>query len=264
MTTQDTSSLPSDHQEEPGQPQRSMDRDEQLKSTSNEYSSKKTRIEKFSLISQGIGALATPLTIVFAIISLIVSVNQFKMQQAASTMQSLDQQHQATLVGYLDDMSNFLLVNKLSASKRGDEVQELAQARTYEAVRNLDGTRKGTLVRFLWEAGLINGMTPIISLSGADLSGAILDGDLSGANFCVSRGTVIKNCVATKNDINLSGANLIGADLSGASLSDADLQGATYNTYPMNVTDAQGNSETLGPTQWPQGFDPKGAICVDC
>lgn len=273
MTTQDTPSQPSD-QDTPNQPQgfkpqrngkgtEEVNSDAQLKSTSKAFSPEKTRLEKFSLLGQGIGALVTSLTVIVTILGLYLSVSQFDAQQKASAMQSLDQQRQATLNGYLDNMSNSLLVYNLSASKPGDEVRVLAQAQTYEAVRNLDGTRKGTLIRFLWEAGLINGAKPIISLSGADLSGIILGGDLSGASFCVD--IVIKNCVAN-NNVNLSEAILNGANLSGAILSGADLRGATYNTKPMQVTDAQGNSVTLEPTQWPQGFDLKNAevICVDC
>jgi len=59
----------------------------------------------------------------------------------------------------------------------------------------------------------------------------------------------------------LQGANLSGADLNGALL-----QGARYNTNTIQVKDVHGNTLTLKPTQWPQGFDPKaaGAICDDC
>ncbi|HEY6286785.1 MAG TPA: pentapeptide repeat-containing protein [Ktedonobacteraceae bacterium] len=237
--------------------------DGNLTKNTEEHQPGTTGWDKASVIIQGIGALV----IVFSIITLILGVNQFKTQQSDSAMQTQDQEYQATLVGYLDAMSNLLLVHDLSASQPVDEVRVLAQSRTYEAVRNLDGSRKGTLVRFLWEAGLINinGMPPIsrpiISLNGADLRDTDLSGiDLSSASYCVSRAIVI-NCAATKNNIDLSDANLSGAILSGA-----DLQGATYNTIQMIVNDAQGNPLTLEPTQWPQGFDPKaaGAICIDC
>src|SRR5215469_18709918 len=131
-----------------------------LSKVSGESPPENPRLGKFSLISQGISALATPLTIIGAIIGLLVSVNQFKTQQmnsaqmqatqvAASAAQELDQQRQATLD-------------------------------TYAAVRNLDGNRKGILVRFLLTAGLISVSKPMISMSDADLSGAkFTNADLS-------------------------------------------------------------------------------------
>lgn len=203
--------------------------DGNLTKNTEEHQPGKTGWDKASVIIQGIGALA----IVVSIVTLLVGVNQFKTQQldsahmqatqvAVSAMQSRDQQRQATLDGYLNDMSNWLLLYHLSTSNPRDEVRVLAQSRTYEAVRNLDGARKGTLVRFLWEAGLINGIPPIINLSGADLRDTILGGDLSGLSFCANS----SGCAAAQNDVNLSGADLIRANLSGAILSGADLSGA--------------------------------------
>lgn len=327
--------------------------------------------------------LGTPLTILLAVSGLIWGVYQFNAQQVASTQmqtaqeaasaaQALDQQRQTVLDTYLDRMSDLLLTYHLSASKPGDEVRALAQARTYTALRNLDGSRKGTLVRFLWGAELINGLQPIISMLDADLSGAIIsEADMSGINLsgailgcsnpsgkkgcadlsrsrlcgfglsgqkvcadlsgailagtdmsgdfldcadassgrqgcadlskaylCGTRLTLEKGCAdlngAYLDGANLSGATLCGvslngqqscADLSGADLSGADLSGAIlceagldgqkicadlsgayYNTKPFRYTDPEGFQITVGPTQWPEGFDPKsaGAKCSPC
>jgi len=231
------------------------------------------RRSKFRLLRH-IGSVGKTIAIVVSIATLIVGGIEFYIQQQQAQQQALDQEHQATLDGYLDDMSNLLLMSGLRTAKQGSEVQVLTQARTYEAVRNLDGARKGTLVRFLWEAGLLNGSQSIISLNGADLSSTDLSGtnvsstNASGISSCAS---ITENCAAAQNDVNLSdailsGANLSGANLSGANLSGVNLLGATYNTKPMQVKDAQGNSVTLGPTQWPQGFNPQveRATCLDC
>lgn len=163
--------------------------------------------------------------VIVSIVALAVGVYQFKAQQmqsaqmqatqvAASATQILDQEHQATLVGYLDDMSNLLLVYHLGAPNSTNEVRALEVARTFTAIRNLDGVRKGTLIRFLWAAQLINGQQPIISLTSADLNGAIFThANLIGAN--------------------LSNAHLSRADLSGADLSDATLIGADLSFAPL-------------------------------
>jgi uncharacterized protein YjbI with pentapeptide repeats len=179
---------------------------------------------------------ATPISIFLATVGFIFSVYQFTSQQAAnvaqqaaSQAQALDQQRQTTLSSYLDDMSSLLLTYGLGTAKPGSSVLALATARTDTALRNLDGNRKGTLVRFLWEANLINNRHPVIDLFEVNLSSAVFAGanlyqvklstdNLSRANFAY----------AVLNDANLSQAdleqaNLHGADLRGADLSQANL-----------------------------------------
>ena len=102
-------------------------------------------------------------------------------------------------------------------SQPGDETRSVARARTLAALKNLNGPRKGILLQFLYEGGLINNQqssdkiqNPIIDLSGADLSDASL------------RNTTLRNA-------DLSNANLSGADLSGAVLIDANLNAANLN-----------------------------------
>jgi hypothetical protein len=258
----------------------------QLSKVSAEHPPRKTLQDWLQLVLLVIGAIAVPA-------SILVGVWQFTTQQktsaqmqatqvAASAAQTLDQQRQATLVGYLDEMSNLLLMHDLQTAKQGSPVLAIAQARTYTALQNLDGTRKGTLIRFLRLANLINWPKPIIimalaDLSGADLSGADLSGaDLSGADLSGAdlrdaflHGADLSSAALIGADLSgadLSKAKLFGANLIGARLSAADLHGATYNTKTVQVKDALGNLFTFEPTQWPRGFDPKvaGAICNDC
>jgi hypothetical protein len=155
------------------------------------------------VIVQAIGASA----IIVSLLGLYLGVHQFNEQQQSTAAQNLDQQRQATLSGYLDDMSALVLQYKLSSPKSGAAVRAIAVARTLTAVRNLDGDRKGTLIRYLWEADLIIGPHPILDLSGADLNEAVFAG-------------------AVLNQINLSGLLLNGADLLGAHLDGADLAGS--------------------------------------
>jgi hypothetical protein len=102
---------------------------------------------------------------------------------------------------YLDQMGGLLLNWGLrDVEDRESEVRRLARARTLTVVQTLGPGRKRSLLQFLWEADLIRGERPIISLYGADLSNA----DLSNMNLILT---------------NLVGANLRGANLSGSSLS---------------------------------------------
>jgi hypothetical protein len=105
---------------------------------------------------------------------------------------------------YLDRMSELLLDQNLHDPKAGSGVRELARAQTLTALRSLDPFRKGVLVQFLYESGLISNEHPVVDLTGADLS-----------NVDLSR--------VTLSNANLSGANLSGANLFGANLSNATL-----------------------------------------
>jgi uncharacterized protein YjbI with pentapeptide repeats len=155
------------------------------------------------------------------------------------------------LQDYLDQMGN-LLLNKdrpLRQSKEGDEVRTLARARTVTVLERMDPSRKGQIVQFLSEAGLVQRVEgePIISLDeanleGADLGGAdlfdanlldayLLDAYLEGADLRGAdlRGAYLEGADledADLYDANLEGANLEGADLEDAYLEGADLEGA--------------------------------------
>jgi hypothetical protein len=173
----------------------------------------KTSWDRLLLSVQVVGAFAIPLSI----IALIIGVWQFNAQQISDRQKTADQQkaefqnlkdqqQQTTLETYLDRMSDLLFVQHLDTSQQGDEVRQVARARTLAALQNLNPVRKAILLQFLYKSGLIDTSSvpyrhtvayPIIYLLGADLSSAILGyANLYGAN--------------------LQGANLQGADLSGA------------------------------------------------
>lgn len=287
-------------------------------------------LDKSVQVAQLLGTLAVLGTLIFGVIQFNSNQEQSNEQQQENAAQLLDEQHQATLSGYLDDMSALVLQYNLTNSQVGAPVRAIAVARTDTAVRSLDGARKGTLIRYLWEANLIKEPEPVVTLFQVNLSGAIftgsnlsqadlstndlidanfananpngvnLDGaDLSGANLSAAnlscfkgsgsggisgailnpRSIVTVICTPSADPslganlvgADLSGADvrdadLIGADLSGADLSGAEIEGAMYNSKPIPLTDAQGNTLTVGATQWPKGFNPAagGATCVDC
>jgi uncharacterized protein YjbI with pentapeptide repeats len=183
--------------------------------------------------------LGTPLTILISVLGFLWGVYQFNAQQSATTQmqatqvaltqaQALDQRRQTTLDTYFDRMQDLFLAkpDEFKAYKQGDEYQALAVARTWTALRNLDGMRKATLIRFLWEAKLINGPQPIISLNSANLL---------GANF--NRATLIG---ANLSGALLAGANFVDADLRGANLSDAYLTCGELDRGEKVCTDLRG------------------------
>jgi uncharacterized protein YjbI with pentapeptide repeats len=182
-----------------------------------------------------------------------------------------DRLREAALQGYLDKMTELLLEKELRTSKEEDEVRAVARARTLTALRQLDGARKGTLLRFLYEADLINKDGAIIGLHLADLSGARLSGadlhmaDLSRTNLGGAdlRGTHLLG--ADLNEADLSEADLNWANLSGANLSEADLRGAFLFRIKLSgatLSGAKLRGAALGKitcddnTIWPDNFTP--------
>jgi hypothetical protein len=155
---------------------------------------------------------------------------QQKLQLAVEDQRAQD----AALQAYLDQMSQLLIDEKLRRDTRGDVV---ARARTLTILGRLDdGGRKGSILQFLYEAGLIFKDNPLLSLSGADLS----DVDLSRASLRwadrlewsldEATGETFTFKVKTPSTsvdlsrVNLSEAYLSGARLPGVNLSEANLQ----------------------------------------
>ncbi len=184
-----------------------------------------------------------------------------------------DRSREAALQTYLDRMTE-LIEKGLAESGPDDPRRSIARARTLTVLRQLDGERKGLLLRFLHESDLIE-EEAIVDLSGADLSRALLSGanlggtslyraNLSGANLI--RVALIRAglSVANLNEANLSKANLSEADLTDAELNSADLSGADLNGAVLrranlsgaylreadltwaNLSGAQVSSEQLG------------------
>jgi hypothetical protein len=129
----------------------------------------------------------------------------------------------AALQAYLDEMSSLLLtVGSLRESEEGSEERTLARARTITVLERLDPQRKTEVLQFLVEAKLVQSVgerAPIITLSGADLKGVLLEANLRCADLSDA------DLSGAQLDGDLSDANLSGADLSGAWVS-ADLEGA--------------------------------------
>lgn len=168
---------------------------------------------------------------------------EVSLQQHKTDLQIADNnQQEAALGAYLEHMSALLLDKELRGSAPDSGVREVARIRTLTAVWRVGKYRKGVLLKFLYEAGLIERGKTVIDLTGADLthahlhnanlSGADLHGaNLSDANLSMAdlRGTILSGSDLRGAD--LSGANLDGATLTGAILEGANLNGA-YGVRP--------------------------------
>lgn len=161
-------------------------------------------------------------------------------QGKVSNAENIDNQREAAIQAHIDDISELILNNHLHKFVKYDEQSKLflvdgshkheecdmagrmARVRTLTVLRRLDKTRKGKVLQFLYESGLVANDIPLVWLAGADLTNANLrdtildDICLVGANLS---GADLRNAYLGK-------ALLFQADLSGADLSGAWLEGA--------------------------------------
>lgn len=158
------------------------------------------------------------------------------------------------LQSYLDKMTELLLNKRLRLSA-DDEERAVARTRTLTVLRRLDEVRKGIVIRFLHESGLIQSPEGIVSLLGADvrrasLRGAYLKGadlrgiDLSRADLREAFLIEARISGAHLNESRLSGAYLNEANLSASILSGADLRRAILKRATMVGTILSGANLT--------------------
>ena len=187
---------------------------------------------------------------------------QMEDSQRNRELEAGNQRAQAeALQAYLDQIGQMLLdeVRPLSLSTEEDVVRKLAQARTLTVLSRLDGRRKGSVLRFLSEAGLIYKKDTVIALGGTrskasgsnrrdedgsdatitgtelgdyarTLAGARLEqADLQGANLYGTNLTYVNLTYADLTGADLRNADLRSSLLQGANLMSADLRGATLD-----------------------------------
>ena len=153
-----------------------------------------------------------------------------QVKTAGESLQELRFQH------YLDRITTLILDPTFEDPQGGARARRLARAHTMVALSGLDPLRKGAVVRFLYESGMIGGQAegigggkpPHIALHGADLKGAALPhANLGWVNLC---GTFL-------NRVDFRGSFLGGANLGGADLIEADLRGATLTNANLMLAD---------------------------
>jgi len=193
-----------------------------------------------------------------------------------------DRRNQATLEAYFDRMVELLVEHDLMGNKSESnrEVWDgstIVRTRTLAVLRSLDGRRKGHVIQFLYESGLIDREHPVVDLGGADLRGA----DLCVVNLSEAKLDNAELIKAKLGDAELIKASLTGAQLGGADLRRANLREAhltTANLSEVNLggadlreayligadlsgADLEGANVT--PEQLAQAMSLKGAVMPD-
>jgi hypothetical protein len=139
---------------------------------------------------------------------------------------------------YRDSIDNLLFYNGLRHAHPGDDVSEIAHARTLDILGAVDPSRRGLVINYLSNLGLIQGgfwdkgqwhpAKVNVSLSEANLKGA----DLAGANL---EGVDLH--FADLEEAHLSNAALNGADLGWTHLSNATLNEADLRWIALDEAD---------------------------
>lgn len=182
----------------------------------------------------------------------------FNRQQRDRELRNAEQRAQdEALQAYLDQMSG-LLADKdrpLHRAQVGDSLSTIARARTLTVLPRLDGARKGSVLQFLSEAGLVRkvGLVTeagrgtyhtydrVFHLDRADLSKVVLYwASLQGARLREANLSRAELYRANLIEAHLSKATLNGANLSEAELGGADLRGAKLRGADLYGTDLSG------------------------
>jgi uncharacterized protein YjbI with pentapeptide repeats len=188
--------------------------------------------------------------LVLATVGLWFAWSQDARQRVTEENRAMD----TALQAYLEEMSRLLIEEDLHGAQPGDNLSDVARARTLTVLDQLDGERRGDVLQFLYEAELINKEGPVLTLVGADLGEASsVEDDFSGANlkdvFLDNSDLSLTNLDgailsdAALGNADLSESSLVGADLSDAHIYDSDLSKATL--VDADLSDAILNGANL-------------------
>jgi uncharacterized protein YjbI with pentapeptide repeats len=188
-------------------------------------------------------------------VQLSIAANERQHQTDMQIAQN--QQNQATLQSFLDRISDLLLNHNLRGSKPEDEIRNVVRTETFSTLSQLDGNRKGILIQFLYQEGLISTPSttsdrnnPIIPLDGADLRNISMSGTgvaiisqkhgSLNAFICNQSHTVL--LIKLKQQPMMKGIDLSGIDLKGADLSNSNIRCVYLNNADLenvNLTDTE-------------------------
>jgi hypothetical protein len=123
--------------------------------------------------------------------------NELDAQRAKREKEAeLEKQRADALERYLANMQTLLTDKQLRPPKKSllrkaeadAEARASAEAQTRAVLQRLDPERKGSVLRFLYDAALIQGRAPVVGLGGSNLSGVNLsEANLGGANWVPPR-----------------------------------------------------------------------------
>jgi uncharacterized protein YjbI with pentapeptide repeats len=193
---------------------------------------KKDAVQVYAVIVAGVIA---SITTAVGLLNLRLTRKNLEHQRELEAQRAEQQRELAqgtALQAYYEQIGKLITEYDLRNTQR-EEVRELARGQTFTVLQEVDGNGKGSLLAFLYGAGLIGAKKPAVALYGANLQRANLQ------------------------DASLIGASLIGASLIGTKLQDADLQGADLQA--ANLKDASLQRANLQRADLQEDADLRGA-----
>jgi uncharacterized protein YjbI with pentapeptide repeats len=172
---------------------------------------KKDAVQVYAVIVAGVIA---SITAAVGLLNLRLTRKTLEQQRELEAQRAEQQRELAqgtALQAYYEQIGNLLTKYDLRNTERED-IKELARGQTWTVLQEVDGKGKGSLLTFLYAAGLIGAENTAVTLLSANLREANLEVAILQAAYLLRA--------------NLRGANLLGADLLGADLLEANLQEA--------------------------------------
>lgn len=170
-------------------------------------------------------------------------IEKTKIQKDNELQIVLEKQQQDSLQTYLDYMTALILDRNLRSATSESDIASIAAARTHATLRMLDGVRKGIVIRFLVEVGLIINTeivdekivacSPVLNLEGADLSNMKLT-DLNFWQGVVFHRSNLSNAIFERTGFSRS--SFWGSKIDKADFSTCELIGANFAHVNMSNT----------------------------
>jgi uncharacterized protein YjbI with pentapeptide repeats len=201
---------------------------------------KKDAVQVYAVIVAGIIA---SITAAVGLANLRLTRKNLEQQRELEAQRAEQQRELAqgtALQGYYEQIGNLITEYDLRNTDR-EERRELARGQTLTVLQEVDGNGKGSLLTFIYGAGLIGTENPAVALTGADLQEANLQGAyLRGANL---QGANLRGAFLHRADLQeaiLQRADLRGADLQEAILQRADLRDANLQGADLQRANLRG------------------------
>jgi hypothetical protein len=226
---------------------------------------------------------------------LAVVAYMFNSTQAQRERELAERRNQEeVLETFIHNMSELILEHDLMHAGQKSPTGILARTMIRTSVYRVSPAKKSAMVRFLKEAGLIDGPESVVSVAGCDFREARLgkmnlaSTNLANANLMNAVLRETSGSMANFTEANLSSADLEGADLrdskfvranlAGANLRGANLEGGKLvkaDLRDANLMSANLRGDLTGArlegarfnenTLWPEGFavEECGAVRVD-
>lgn len=135
-----------------------------------------------------------------------------------------------TLDAFIKIMTELIIKNSLTKKDSSIETRIIARTRINLAFGSLNAERKGQVLQFLFESGLID-IKPKINLNGSNIKNAILDG------IVLSR---VEIRGAYMNNSSIKDSNLNESTFTSCDFTNADLSGSLTNNLDLSYTNLTG------------------------